>query len=279
MVGRLMERLFGGHFVQIWHPRHLTGNFNAHLMDALFVFADEAFWAGDRQGEGVLKGLITEPTKMVEPKGVDAFSVPNRVKLLIASNHDWVVPATADERRFFVLDVSEARIGDRNFFVELVDAIYSEEAGAFLHHLLQLDLDSFQIRDVPITAALDEQKLVGADSLTRFWFACLRSGTILNTTFAEWPKIVSKETFRRAYFDYAHSIGDRYPIGEAQLTKALGKLWPEKKVSTVRPRGGEEGDRERHYVLRSLDEHRAAFLSGMNIVADGFSWGDEQLEH
>ena len=40
----------------VTHTRHLVGHFNAHLVDALFLFLDEAVWAGDKQGEGVLKG-------------------------------------------------------------------------------------------------------------------------------------------------------------------------------------------------------------------------------
>jgi hypothetical protein len=33
------------------------------------VFADEAFFAGDRVGEGVLKSLITDPSMMGRAKG------------------------------------------------------------------------------------------------------------------------------------------------------------------------------------------------------------------
>jgi hypothetical protein len=92
------------------------GNFNAHLLDTLLVFADESFWAGDKQGESVLKALITEPVVMIERKGVDPCPASNRLKLIMASNAEWVVPATADERRFFVLDMSSVRTGDRTYF-------------------------------------------------------------------------------------------------------------------------------------------------------------------
>ena len=37
------------------------GNFNAHLRDAIVVFADEAFLVDDKEAEGVLKAMITEP--------------------------------------------------------------------------------------------------------------------------------------------------------------------------------------------------------------------------
>jgi hypothetical protein len=91
VVARAFGKLFGQHFLQISQTRHLTGHFNAHLSDCVVLFADEAFWAGDKQGEGVLKALITEPRLVIEPKGVNAYSVENRLHVMIASNSDWVI--------------------------------------------------------------------------------------------------------------------------------------------------------------------------------------------
>ena len=104
---RELGRLFGSHFIHLSNARHLLGNFNAHLVDALLVFSDEATWAGDKQGESVLKALVTEPLITVEAKYRNARIVRNVVHLLMASNSDWTVPAGPDERRFFVLDVSD----------------------------------------------------------------------------------------------------------------------------------------------------------------------------
>ena len=72
------------------------------------LFADEAFFAGDRSHESILKALITEETLMIEPKGVDPFAVRNCLHLIMSSNNDWVIPAGADARRYFVLGVSDA---------------------------------------------------------------------------------------------------------------------------------------------------------------------------
>ena len=74
--GQVLMRIFRDHSLHITQQQHLVGNFNCHLVDALFLFLDEAYWAGDKQGEGTLKALITEGTIMIEPKGVDAFRCP-----------------------------------------------------------------------------------------------------------------------------------------------------------------------------------------------------------
>ena len=71
LLGQMLMRIFRDHALQITQSKHLVGHFNAHLMDSLFLFLDEALWAGDKQGEGTLKALITERMLMIEPKGVD----------------------------------------------------------------------------------------------------------------------------------------------------------------------------------------------------------------
>jgi hypothetical protein len=59
-LAKIMTLLFRHHALAISNPAHLTGRFNGHLADVLFLFVDEAFWAGDKAGEGTLKALVTE---------------------------------------------------------------------------------------------------------------------------------------------------------------------------------------------------------------------------
>ena len=141
VFGNLLTRIFGAHGLQISNPKHLVGHFNSHLMHTCLLFADEALWAGDKASEGVLKRMITERTLTIEPKGIDSFEAPNRLSLVMASNEDWVVPASLDERRFAVFNVSNGRQGDRGYFDALHRELY--EAGgaeAFVHDMLAMPL-------------------------------------------------------------------------------------------------------------------------------------------
>ena len=67
-LGNALVRIFGQHATHISSVDHLAGRFNAHLRDACFLFADEAWWPGDKSAEGTLKRLITEPTLFIEAK-------------------------------------------------------------------------------------------------------------------------------------------------------------------------------------------------------------------
>jgi hypothetical protein len=150
--------LFGSHFVHITQPSHLTGNFNAHLQACSVLFADEALFAGDRRHDGTLKALITEPTIQIEPKGADTFAVRNCLHVLMASNCEWVIPAGADARRYFVLEVADTVKQDTRYFGSLAAQMRAGGREALLHQLLNCDLTDFNIRAVPVTEALQDQK-------------------------------------------------------------------------------------------------------------------------
>jgi hypothetical protein len=168
-LGNTMIRIFGAHGTHVSNRKHLTSGFNRHLMHCSFLFADEAYWPGDKQGEGELKRLITEPLLLVEPKGIDGFLVNNCLHVIIVGNEDWLVPASFDERRFAVFKIEEPRARPHTYF----DALYAELEGggreAMLYDLLHHDLCDWHPRkDIPQTTALMEQKeesLHGVDAL------------------------------------------------------------------------------------------------------------------
>jgi hypothetical protein len=262
--------------VTVWGSAHLTGRFNAHFLDALFIHADEYFTTGDKEAVSVLNRMVTAPTLMIERKGVDPFPIPNRLKLMLSSNHDWAVPATADERRFAVLDVSPHKIGDRAYFNALAAAIEGDETSALLHHLLNLDISSFVVADVPQTRGLSEQKLLGGNSVELFWYACLCEGEIVCQPVGEWSRAgwqntIKKAALREAYATFCQKGGYRDRTNEVWFSRRLAKLLPGEKVEDA------EGNksRELYFKLPSLEDARAAFLVAMKIPASTYPWGPE----
>jgi hypothetical protein len=154
----MLGRCFGPHFRHVVNEKHLTGNFNAHLQQCTLLYADEAFFAGDRGHESTLKALITEDSILIEPKGLDCFAVRNCVHLVMASNADWVVPASADARRFFCLDVGDAEMQNTEYFGAIAAQMDTGGREALLWDLLNRDISTFDVRRVPQTAALAQQK-------------------------------------------------------------------------------------------------------------------------
>jgi len=178
--GRTMRRLLGQHGLQISSKQHLTGRFNAHMRDCVLLFADEAIAPNDKEGEAVLKALITEDTLAVEGKGSNLITAPNRMHLIMASNEEFVVPATQDERRYAVFNVAP-KTYDRteNYFKALDQELENGGCGAMLHHLLNLDLGNWHPRQcVPQTQALIDQKMENLTPADQWILGILMSGQI-----------------------------------------------------------------------------------------------------
>lgn|GEM_PF-2554648 len=266
----ILKRWFLHHFVHISQAKHLTGNFNAHLADCLLLYADEVVWGGDKQAEGTLKALVTERVVQIEPKGINSFSMPNRLKIVQASNAEWCVPVTGDERRYLVHDVNESKIGNRPYFNALHAAIQGGEAEAMLHDLLEMDLSDFSHRDVPHTDGLNRQKIEGLDSVGKWWMSCLEEGRIVGFGhFSEvleakmWPMEVVKAKLHAAYLEHSNNHGERHPKAEHVFPHAWKKIAPS--IESGRKRGMSP-----HWELQSLRDHRAEFLKAMKI--DRWKW-------
>lgn len=175
----LLCDIFGAHGLQVSDRRHLVGNFNAHLMQLCFLFADEAVWAGDKQAEGTLKRMATEPSLVFEPKGLDAVTGPNMLTVMMASNEDWVAPVAEDDRRYVVFDVSDARQRDNVYFGRLRKELDNGGREAFLHDMLAMELGDWHPRDdPPETQAKSDQQAESADKLVEWLGNILEEGSL-----------------------------------------------------------------------------------------------------
>ncbi len=172
-------KLFGSHAMTITQAEHLVGRFNAHLRAKCVLIANEAFYAGNKQHEATLKGLVTDVTLPIEQKFVDAETDVNLLHLIVLSNNDWVVPATEKERRFFMVDVSDARIGDYAYFAALQRQLETGGYEALLHHLSnEINITDFNVRDVPKTEALRSQMAMSLTGVDAVWYECLQRGEL-----------------------------------------------------------------------------------------------------
>lgn len=226
LFAKAFGSLWGRHFLQVSDPKHLVGSFNAHLRDCVVLFGDEAFYAGDKKHESVLKMLITEETLAIEAKGVDVVASPNYTHLILASNSDWVIPAGAEERRFLVLDVAEQQMQNVGYFKAVRAELENGGREALLHMLLSRDISGFEVRKVPQTAALREQKQWSFSPEQLWWFEKLNDG-VLMAVHDRWTHRVSREALQDDYLVWMqrHGYYQRRSAGTA-LGKYLRKVCP-----------------------------------------------------
>lgn len=267
-----LGKLLGKHFVHIQQHKHLLGNFNAHLKDALLVFADEAFWAGDKASEGALKAMVTEEQLPIEYKGKDVMYVKNHIHLLVASNHDWVVPAGLEERRFCILDVGEDHMQDTGYFQALTDQMKHGGAEALLFFLQQYDLKGKNLRIFPQTEALLENKMLTMTPVEKFWLDRLKNGALSNYEDKGWSTLVKRKHLHHEYREYVGDHGQTRKSTETELGMGLKKLIPGLR-STERTI---EGNRCGVWEFPDLATCRKAFQEALNYTYPWDSEGNEE---
>lgn len=253
-VGEVFGSLFSAHYFLVDDPRYITGRFNSHMLACLLLQADEATWAGDKSAEGRLKGMVTSERQMIEVKGVDQVQSLNYMRLLMTSNEAWVVPAGKDERRFVVLDVHARCAQNYEYFREMEAELSRGGRARLLYDLLRFDLASVELRQIPRTPALLEQKLSSLDSVEDWWQNRLHEG-IPTRSSDEWPNIIAAAALYADYVSEADEVGIGRKKKRSEFGAILHKLIPE--LRNTKPR--EDGRRLPSYALPPLDACRAAF--------------------
>src|SRR5262249_51693286 len=145
--------------------------------------------------------------------------------LLISSNHDWVVPAGNSARRFAVFNVSDKRREDIEYFRKLDEQMRNGGDAALLYELHHYDGSGVDLRRVPKTAALMEQKDLSMTPVQRCWKNCLMKGS--NMGERDWETSVKCGVLHQLYCEEVGQLGVRNRANETELGVQLKKLVPE----------------------------------------------------
>lgn len=206
-LGHALRLQFGAHGLHITQPTHIVGKFNAHLAQTSLLFSDEALFPGYKEHKAVLKTMITEPTIMIEPKGINAFAMPNAIKLIMASNEKWVVAAGTDERRYAVFEVNDDRAQNHNYFDAIRRQLYTQGGlGRMLYDLRRHDVRGWHPRnDIPQTAALADQKRASALPIMK-WFADLLNEGVLPRAKGKQQRLSANQVTGSVLYEHARLV-------------------------------------------------------------------------
>ena len=232
-LGHFLCRLWGNHSLYISNAKHLVHNFNGHLADVCFVFADEAFYSGDKQHESVFKSMITEEFITIERKGIDAANQRSYLKLFMATNNEWAVPATRDERRYCVCDISNTKRGNRDYFNRLHEHCRDETVqAAFLHQMLNMDIKGFHTGDIPDTEGLKEQRMHSLKPSGKWLLDSLDNGYFETPKGeVEWQEALPAKILYDSYLHWCNrmKISEHHRESQMKLGNYLREIGFEKK--------------------------------------------------
>jgi hypothetical protein len=266
-----------------------VGRFNGHLRDLILLFVDEAFFAGDKRHEGVLKALITEIEFPLEGKYQTTVMVKSFLHIMMASNADWAVPASFKERRFAVSDVADTHVMDFGYFEAMQQQMDVGGYAAMLHELLHRDISDFNVRAFPDSEGLKEQKQQSMTAFQAWWVEVLHRGYVWQSEhgqeeyFGEWQETVTTDVLFRSYRKFARDRHERHPLDRAHFgikMNELGTQWRpdtgivgEHLTTKTDPQTGNKSNvhelvtkaRPRAYELGNLEQARETFDKAAKI--------------
>jgi hypothetical protein len=266
-----VSHLLGGHAMTTSRRRYLVGNFTSHLQRCLMFVLDEAFWSGDKEAEGVVKDLVTGTEHLIELKGKESFTVRNLTRVVVIGNEEWLVPASADERRWAVFEVGEGRKQDRQYFEEMRLGL-DEQGGAA--HLLRYLMDYKITQDVnlaPNTTGLTSQKISSLEPVPQWWHDTLSAGTIAGGDWGgEWPDTIPTNRLRDALRRWVNNrnIKGRLPndVGFGKILRQMAPSFEKKKIGGARLT---DGDTSYAYFKAPLEVLRREFDK---YIGGGVPW-------
>lgn len=274
-LAKAIIKIIGQHSLAISNGKHLVSNFNSHLRDAIFLFADEAFFAGDKAHVGVLKSIITEPHLTVEAKFQNATQTPNFLHIMMASNEEWVVPASLDARRFLVLEVPNLVQKNYTYFSEIGRQMEAGGYQAMLHDLLAYDISNFNFRDAPHTEGLTNQQKLSLGVPEQWWKDCLERGYIfrsrlgLEADFSVWFNEATTELLYASYIEFSNAKRER----NAMSREALGKFMTHMGATSKRLRGRAVGEHITEEITNGFGDTRRVAKMLRTERAYGYSLG------
>ena len=110
-----LTQIFGGIDYVVWiRADDVFHKFRPWMANRSLVIVDELRVEGNDREKSkqadALKGLITETTHMIEPKGINPYQIKNQFTLFMSTNHETMgLVKKLDERRYFILNCHMTR--------------------------------------------------------------------------------------------------------------------------------------------------------------------------
>ena len=154
------------------------------------------------------------------------------------------------------------------------------------------DLSNFEVRQVPQTEALADQKRLSLDSLHRWWLSVLQRGFVFRSRhgaplFTNWDDFVTTELLHRSYLQWCAETRESRTMSREQLGAFM--KGPYKSSRRTKPYpiyeievwdAGPNGEfkpavlaaNQHGYTVGLLDAARVAFIEKTKLT---FDWGDD----
>ena len=223
-------KIFGEHGFHISNRTHLTGQFNGYMRTCVFLFADEAYYPGDKEVEGALNQLISEEKIAVRAMHKDLVIGKNCLHIGMATNSEWVIPAAGDARRYFINTVDNKYAKNEcedhirvEYFTKLWGEMDNGGREAMVYDLKQMNISDFHPRSfVPETEEYRKQTRMGMPKMWQTMRTFLDAGEFPGDLKTNLEYSCSSKSIRKHFDKYLPKWDHSVDIKLKEILLSLG---------------------------------------------------------
>jgi len=199
----------------------IFGKFNDLMKKAFLVVLNEADKSKTFNNNSILKGLITEPTINIRPKGEKSYSMRSCHRFMGFSNNPD--PSTKNKRRDFTMKTSSCKVNDVGYFNE--GNLYAKDINCckFIYDYLMKHPCNPVItdKDIPVGVYDEMLKVLQKNPVIEF----LEELTCLNEDKDE-PVVYKTNTLYEYYLDYCKRNHVNYTQNLISFSSRLAFMKP-----------------------------------------------------
>lgn len=218
------EKIIGSNYTtNIDNLDTLFARFNGILANKIVTVLDEVKTKFGGKSSDQFKSMMTQKCFNLEQKGMEHIKINDYNNYIILTNNEIPVHIDISDRRFFVSNVSNKKVGDYNYFDKLQESFEDCEAVKHLYHyLLSYDISMFRTqRDIPVTQNKIDIKYDTLKTPIKFMVAVAAN----KVDYGIHSRNINSDTLYSAYVDFVHNNCDRStPYRKLDFFKQIKKL-------------------------------------------------------
>jgi len=150
----------------------IFGRFNSILTKCMFLVIEEATGELKKFMEE-MKNAITEPTIVIEKKGIDCGTYRNFLNIILNTNKADILDIDDKDRRCVILEVSSSMKGNKAYFKKLEECMKNKQITAlfikYLREEVKCDWTTADFQEKrPLTEAYKKQQALSAKNYIKF---------------------------------------------------------------------------------------------------------------
>jgi hypothetical protein len=201
----------------------ITGRFNTILQGKRLVNINEMSSTKDefRSNFDKIKSFITDPTIMIEPKGVNPYIISNISNYVLFTQHRDAIVVEESDRRYAIFDMGTAHVNDNDYFGRIRALCFNQDvANQFYTYLL--DFPAVPLNKIPDTELRREMMSVSKPTPLKFLDA-INEDSDLKESIMDGETQVKSTVLYTKYREWCAENGERNILTSTKFGTVIGQ--------------------------------------------------------